>query len=168
MLRTMGIAAAAFLGAFGAQAATYNFEYTTATTGQVLTAVFDADEHTPGTLTLNAISDVMLNGTPFGPIGYISTNGAFLGTTPPAPGTIDLDLSEIDFFACETATCDDGFLFLRNASLPDGMFRASFTDPNTPLNSEISLEIAPVPLPAAGLLLLAGMGALGAMARRRT
>ncbi|EKE45489.1 hypothetical protein OCGS_0579 [Oceaniovalibus guishaninsula JLT2003] len=90
-------------------------------------------------------------------MGSCTTNGA---------------LSVIDGYTCDRASGQNGDAAARPegffyAGLSAGNYRIAVYEPNRPERGQIDFDISAVPLPAGGLLMLGGMGALAAMRRRK-
>lgn len=104
----------------------------------------------------------------------VFSSGSLLGNTSTVPtSTFDPDAQSADF---DTAFSDPTFsrgVFTFQAgsySITGALIQSVMLDASTPLNSTIGavkLSVAPVPIPAAVLLMPAALGALGFATRRR-
>lgn len=172
------IAAMATLSGAPSYAATV-FEVTDNPGGQALPSETVADGGTYST-NLGLLDSVSINVD----AQTSSTSGSLFFNLAPLPvkSTVDLILSTFDFgdFGPTTVTLDDG------VSIFSGMITAANTElmfsgviANSPLEVGFSwtnatsgsfnadMSIAPVPVPAAGLLMLGGIGILALVRRRK-
>lgn len=159
-----------FAGVGSAQAATYEFSYDIASTGQVLAGNFEADVYAldADLLAITSVSNVTLDGTSVGPMNYVNSVTGYLAATA-GPALVAFDLSYMDVLVCFTSDCLDGFLFTENTSYGDSVFGSGLSFGgayDAPLNTGGFELVSEVPLPAAGWMLLAGIGGLGLMRRK--
>lgn len=163
-----------------AQAETYLFSYTFGD-GPVISGSMTG--HLKGDL-LEGIADVhaTLNGTDFvGPLFQSAWNSSTHNWDNAMAAVVSTDVSKNNFIfgdadAQHNPNGMSNYFFIVNGS--DAIGRQAFAincnvgDCNdvaldTPANASWSLVAAPVPEPATGAMLLAGLGLVGALARRR-
>lgn len=168
------IAAALTLGSFAANADNFNFSYT-----------FDDNQVVTGSLTgdlvgafIQNIADVQvsLNGTQFsGPLYSAAWNPATLDWDS-APAVVSTNAALNNFvFADSNVPTDFGasnYFMFTNDSTYGSLAYANNTNNggialDSPTNASWSLVAAPVPEPESYAMLLAGLGLMGVVARRR-
>ncbi len=169
----------AALASFQANAETLNFSYD-------FSSEFNGEGHSlTGSLTGNLVGDLVENISNI----HVFLDGVALSAQPlfaaawdataAAPdvgrdAVISTDASKNNF-VFGTATDLDGLnayiYFINDQSFGQQVFGGNIDTAqaffDTPANGSWSLAPAPVPLPAAGFLLMSGLGALGGLARRR-
>ena len=182
MFKTLVSGAVAFmLTSAAASAATFEFEYDVTTLSQTLAGFFTAEETVPGFLTITDIYGVTLDGNPTPAITSLGSAFDSGGGLPIGAARVATDLSFVDVLACASAPgtggatdpCAERFLFTQANEDDDGLYSSS---PAFGGVSEIlgeggfrlvrTEDPEVIPLPATGLLLIAGLGGL-AVARRR-
>lgn len=167
MIRNSFIAAGLLTVMFGgiADAATFNLEYTLGS-GDVVTATVQGAVNSGDANLVNvaSASDAAFNGLSFGPLGFSATTlGAADGS-----GILSFDGLATEFLACDSSACSEGFLisvadtFGAPVYISSTFFSGAFEEFDSARYS-----LSAVPLPAAMPLLLAALGGLGFIARRR-
>jgi len=176
-------------------AATFEWSYVIGGSGETLAGFFEAQETTPGMLEVTSVFDVTLDGAMTPAITSIgraalAAFGGGVGTP-----TLATDLSFIDVNVCSAnslSPCGEGFLFYIDDSVPIDRFDSSgafsgIRDEPTNIGSFSIIDVSvpvppadpmpgggvnpgtpsvpPVPLPAAGWLLIAGLS--GALSLKR-
>jgi opacity protein-like surface antigen len=163
--------------ASAAQAEVYNFSYTFGGNGLVIDGSMNGVLH--GDL-LDDISDVKINfngnafsGTLYQAAWNEQTNnwdntlGAVVSTNAAQNNFVFVDASEPANFH------NNYFYFTNNSSIGSEVFAVSYSRGDIALDNPAnshggwSLAVSPVPEPAGGVMLLAGLGLMGVLARRR-
>ncbi|MCZ8038947.1 MAG: PEP-CTERM sorting domain-containing protein [Microcystis sp. LE17-20A] len=149
-----------------AGAATFNFSYTSS--AGTITATLDGTlQPDNNTVFVSSISNTTFNGSPAPALPFV---GSFAGVISSGSVTgqavLSLDGSGLDFIACDTTGCDDGFgfipagfgspveLFASGAGYGSVNFGEAF------LLANYSLTTVPEPATVLGLLSVAGVGLL--------
>lgn len=146
--------------------------------GSVLKAEVDGVVQSDGvSVFVNGISGIQLDGSLAPDLGFVSSATAYAGGTT-APGILSTDNSIANFVACDSSACLSGFSLVGGGGVPvtfiaSGDFGGTGTQPGdfsteTLASGQPSLTLPSVPLPAAGAMLLAGLGALGLFRRKRS
>jgi len=152
-----------------ASAATFEWNYTSVS-GQELVGFFEAEELTPGTLTLSSVFDVTVNGNAAPALPFLfSLDDSLFAPAPSGIATIAADGSAFDVLACVDAICTDGFLVgqigfetgFASGFAFGGVFDETLND------GGFTVVPSVVPLPASAFLLLAGLGGIAAGRRRK-
>ncbi len=147
-----------------AGAATFNFSYTSS--AGTITATLDGTlQPDNNTVFVSSISNTTFNGSPAPALPFV---GSFAGVISSGSVTgqavLSLDGSGLDFIACDTTGCDDGFGFIpAGFGSPVELFASgagygSVTEAFVITN--YSLTTVPEPATVLGLLSVAGVGLL--------
>ncbi|GCA80809.1 PEP-CTERM sorting domain-containing protein [Microcystis aeruginosa] len=154
-----------------ASAATFNFSYTSS--AGTITATLDGTlQPDNNTVFVSSISNTTFNGSPAPALPFV---GSFAGVISSGSVTgqavLSLDGSGLDFIACDTTGCDDGFgfipagfgspveLFASGADYGSVNFGEAFLLANYSL-TPASTPTVPEPATVLGLLSVAGVGLL--------
>jgi hypothetical protein len=164
--------AAAFVCAAGVNAATFDFSYELES-GQVLAGIVSGDlQGDNDTVIVSSISSVSFGGAPATAFPFVdsATNYPLSSGTLP---TLTLSGTFLDFIACTSAVCFDGFLFDTTGSISGFQLFNSGPGLGEALEQYSSArysltprDLAPIPLPAGALLLLGSLGGFAALRRR--
>ena len=148
-----------------ASAATFNLSYTSSA-GTITATVDGTLQPDNNTVFVSSISNTTFNGSPAPALPLLGS--AFdwsVNNFPTGQAVLSLDGSGLDFIACVTTVCDDGFAFI-----PPGVI-APFTvfasgpaygavSPQPFVLANYSLTTVPEPATVLGLLSVAGVGLL--------
>ncbi len=165
------IALSMSLASGASQAATFEWDYVF-DSGAVLSGVtqgtLGADMDT---ITIEAIEDVSLNGMFFADSLLFESASGFVGI-PGVPAAMSLSGTVMDVCADTLGDCalGVGFFFIADASAGTNIPDRAFLIEDIPFDATawtISQRAAAVPLPASGVLLIAGLAGLGAVRRRK-
>jgi hypothetical protein len=141
-----------------ASAATFNFSYTSSL-GTITATVDGTLQPDNNTVFVSSISNTTFNGSP---APALPLTGSFVGSLT-VQAVLSLDGSGLDFIACVTTVCDNGFAFL-----PPGVFAAEVFIASLAYGASFepfilanySLTTVPEPATVLGLLSVAGVGLL--------
>lgn len=177
-LKTLALAGLMAISATMAQAATFDFSFTL-TTGNIVQGALDGtvsatDPNLVGNAYVTRFSVTSSTGTLLaGPAVPDFYSGSFLNFTHHGfnpTGTVSFDGSKMDLVACNL-NCVLGFAVIRNMA---GSGNAYYHGSDEAFGSLAFLpatwsltEVPAVPLPATAPLVLAGIGALFALRRKR-
>ncbi|WP_043995504.1 PEP-CTERM sorting domain-containing protein [Microcystis aeruginosa] len=147
-----------------ASAATFNFSYTSSA-GTITATVDGTLQLDNNTVFVSSISNTTFNGSPAPALPFIGSYlDSILAGVVTGQAVLSLDGSGLDFLACDTTNCIDGFGFLP-AGLIDtveyfasGSVYGSTFEPFVLAN--YSLTTVPEPATVLGLLSVAGVGLL--------
>lgn len=103
-----------------AYGASFNFSYTLES-GDVVSGMMDGIiQPDNDTVIISAVNMPMFNGSPAIDLLFIDYSAAGLeNQIPSAPAIVSFSGSTMDFLACDTSLCDDGFLFVTSGFLAD-------------------------------------------------
>lgn len=161
------------LGSSAAEAATFNFRYQSSfnlVSGQ-LTGTLQGDGNT---VFVDSIVDVArVNNVPGPALPFVYSSDSFYGGSQPA--FVTFDGSAMSLLACATEFCDlDGFAFDTTENLDvfpffggGGVFDRPEGDFFREVFAPANWSLAAVPEPETWLMLVAGFGLVGIIARRR-
>jgi len=152
-----------------AGAATFNFSYTSS--AGTITATLDGTlQPDNNTVFVSSISNTTFNGSPAPALPFV---GSFAGVISSGSVTgqavLSLDGSGLDFIACNTTNCNDGFGFLPAGIIfPVDLFASgagygSVSEPFVITNYSLTpagTTTVPEPATVLGLLSVAGVGLL--------
>ncbi|MCZ8225129.1 MAG: PEP-CTERM sorting domain-containing protein [Microcystis sp. LE19-84.1B] len=147
-----------------ASAATFNFSYTSSA-GTITATVDGTLQLDNNTVFVSSISNTTFNGSPAPALPFI---GSYLDSILAGVGTgqavLSLDGSGLDFVACNTTNCIDGFGFLPPGLIGPVEFFASGGGYGSTFGvfvlANYSLTTVPEPATVLGLLSVAGVGLL--------
>jgi hypothetical protein len=168
-MKRLGIVAvaAAVLGtglADAADAAVWNFSYQSSSV--LLAGQLEGTLQPDGnTVVISAIVGTpTVNGSPAVPLPFVNSYANYLISIIANP-VVTLDGSAMDFLACTSGACIDGFFFFAD---PGGSFGGgdSFGSVFEPFDAN-SWSLSLVPEPASWALMIAGFGLVGSAVRRR-
>jgi hypothetical protein len=146
-----------------ASAATFNLSYTSSA-GTITATVDGTLQPDNNTVFVSSISNTTFNGSPAPALPLLGS--AFdwsVNNFPTGQAVLSLDGSGLDFIACVTTVCDNGFAFL-----PPGVFAAEVFIASLAYGASFepfilanySLTTVPEPATVLGLLSVAGVGLL--------
>ena len=148
-----------------ASAATFNFSYTSSL-GTITATVDGTLQLDNNTVFVSSISNTTFNGSAAPALPLTGSFVAFVSGSLTGQAVLSLDGSGLDFIACDTTGCDDGFgfipagfgspveLFASGAGYGSVNFGEAF------LLANYSLTTVPEPATVLGLLSVAGLGLL--------
>ncbi|MDB9433891.1 PEP-CTERM sorting domain-containing protein [Microcystis aeruginosa] len=152
-----------------ASAATFNFSYTSSA-GTITATVDGTLQPDNNTVFVSSISNTTFNGSPAPALpligSYLDSISILAGGGVTGQAVLSLDGSGLDFIACNTTNCNDGFGFLSAGIIfPVDLFASSSAygslgsgEPFVLAN--YSLTTVPEPATVLGLLSVAGVGLL--------
>lgn len=150
-----------------ASAATFNFSYTS-NAGTITATVDGTLQPDNNTVFVSSISNTTFNGSPAPALpltgSYVDT--ILAGGVVTGQAVLSLDGSGLDFVACNTTNCNDGFGFLPAGLIyPVDVFASgagygSVNFGEAFLLANYSLTTVPEPATVLGLLSVAGLGLL--------
>jgi hypothetical protein len=148
-----------------ASAATFNFSYTSSL-GTITATVDGTLQPDNNTVFVSSISNTTFNGSPAPALPLTGSFVAFVSGSLTGQAVLSLDGSGLDFIACNTTNCNDGFGFLTAGIIfPVDLFASgagygsvSVGEPFVLAN--YSLTTVPEPATVLGLLSVAGVGLL--------
>jgi len=153
-----------------ASAATFNFSYTSSL-GTITATVDGTLQPDNNTVFVSSISNTTFNGSPAPALPLTGSIVAFVSGSLTGQAVLSLDGSGLDFIACNTTNCNDGFGFLPSNAIignttdlfaSGGGYGSTF-EPFVLANYSLTPAGTPtVPEPATvlGLLSVAGVGLL--------
>lgn len=169
-------ACAATLCATSASAGTFDLTY--ASPGGTLSAVIEGTlQGDNNTVIVTGIQDFASFEGVAGPsLPFFDAWDEYYGLASGIDPVLTLDGSFLDFIACTTVNCIDGFGFfvgngfggIAGDSYSSSPAFGGVTAPFDVASYSLTSQLAPVPLPASAVLLLSGIGAVAAFRRRRT
>ncbi len=171
-MKTLAIAALAACVAVAAPAAgaTWAFSYT-ASTGAVLSGIVQGTLHIDNdTIIVSSFSNTAMTGEPSLALPYLNslTRLLSIGTVP---AFVSLSGTVMDVVACDTAACNDGFVFSSPISpiIPGPAFSTGVSYGALPFETYVAANwsISAVPEVSSWAMLIAGFGLTGAVMRRR-
>ncbi|MCZ8225131.1 MAG: PEP-CTERM sorting domain-containing protein [Microcystis sp. LE19-84.1B] len=150
-----------------ASAATFNFSYTSSA-GTITATVDGTLQPDNNRVFVSSISNTTFNGSPAPALPFVGSYAdSFLGGVVTGQAVLSLDGAGLDFVACNTTNCIDGFGFL-----PPNAIVGNTTDlfasgsaygstlPELFVLANYSLTTVPEPATVLGLLSVAGVGLL--------
>lgn len=146
-----------------ASAATFNLSYTSSA-GTITATVDGTLQPDNNTVFVSSISNTTFNGSPAPALPFIGSAFDFLvNNFPTGQAVLSLDGSGLDFIACVTTVCDNGFTFIPPVFLPVEVFIAGTAYGQVFeafVLANYSLTTVPEPATVLGLLSVAGVGLL--------
>jgi len=145
-----------------ASAATFNFSYTSSA-GTITATVDGTLQLDNNTVFVSSISNTTFNGSPAPALPFIGSylDSILAGVVVTGQAVLSLDGAGLDFVACNTTNCIDGFGFLPpNADLFASGSAYGSTLPELFVLANYSLTTVPEPATVLGLLSVAGVGLL--------
>ncbi len=141
-----------------ASAATFNFSYTSSL-GTITATVDGTLQPDNNTVFVSSISNTTFNGSPAPALPLTGSIVAFVSGSLTGQAVLSLDGSGLDFIACNTTNCNDGFGFLLDQFASVGGY-GSLTGGELFVLANYSLTPVPEPATVLGLLSVAGVGLL--------
>ena len=151
-----------------ASAATFNFSYTSSA-GTITATVDGTLQLDNNTVFVSSISNTTFNGSPAPALPLTGSFVAFVPGSLTGQAVLSLDGSGLDFIACNTTNCNDGFGFLpAGFGSPVDLFASgagygSVREPFVITNYSLTpagTTTVPEPATVLGLLSVAGVGLL--------
>ncbi len=147
-----------------ASAATFNFSYTSSA-GTITATVDGTLQPDNNTVFVSSISNTTFNGSPAPALPLTGSFVAFVSGSLTGQAVLSLDGSGLDFIACNTTNCNDGFGFLTaGITAPVDLFASGggygITGVELFVITNYSLTTVPEPATVLGLLSVAGVGLL--------
>ncbi len=151
-----------------ASAATFNFSYTSSL-GTITATVDGTLQPDNNTVFVSSISNTTFNGSPAPALPLTGSIVAFVSGSLTGQAVLSLDGSGLDFIACNTTNCNDGFGFLPAGIIfPVDLFASgagygSVSEPFVITNYSLTpagTTTVPEPATVLGLLSVAGVGLL--------
>ena len=148
-----------------ASAATFNFSYTSSA-GTITATVDGTLQLDNNTVFVSSISNPTFNGSPAPALPFVGSYlDSIFGGVVTGQAVLSLDGSGLDFIACNTTNCIDGFGFLPAGFIaPVDLFASSdgygSTGGEVVVLANYSLTTVPEPATVLGLLSVAGVGLL--------
>ena len=148
-----------------ASAATFNFSYTSSL-GTITATVDGTLQLDNNRVFVSSISNTTFNGSPAPALPFIGSFVALVSGSLTGQAVLSLDGSGLDFVACNTTNCNDGFGFLPAGLIyPVDVFASgagygSVNFGEAFLLANYSLTTVPEPATVLGLLSVAGLGLL--------
>jgi len=147
-----------------ASAATFNFSYTSSL-GTITATVDGTLQLDNNTVFVSSISNTTFNGSAAPALPFVGSFAGFISSgSVTGQAVLSLDGSGLDFIACDTTGCDDGFGFIpAGFGSPVELFASgagygSVTEAF--VITSYSLTTVPEPATVLGLLSVAGVGLL--------
>jgi len=145
-----------------AHAAAYDFSYK-ALAGVVSATVFGTLQPDNNTIFVSSITNPEFDGVARAPLPFLTTVADYFARPGPATPEVSLDGLNVNFLACDSSACADGYFF--DTAGVYGGFPEFFAGPSYGGGFETynpsNFTIAFVPEPATWTMMLAGMGGLG-------
>lgn len=152
--------------AAGASEQPWSFEYNNATAGVLITGTLLGILQPDGnSIVVSAVQGVpSFNGAPAVALPFVDSLIDVVGDTSFLPPVVSLDGVRMDFAACSSAACNDGFGFEGSgiAGFPIVFTLSSFGNLNGVLYRPDDWSISAVPEPHTWLLMALGLAALAA------
>ncbi|MCU7245712.1 MAG: PEP-CTERM sorting domain-containing protein [Microcystis aeruginosa L111-01] len=146
-----------------ASAATFNLSYTSSA-GTITATVDGTLQPDNNTVFVSSISNTTFNGSPAPALPLLGSAFDWLvNSFPTGQAVLSLDGSGLDFIACVTTVCDNGFTFIPPVFLPVEVFIAGTAYGQVVeafVLANYSLTTVPEPATVLGLLSVAGVGLL--------